>query len=628
MITRNHSTQLIWFLSFVTFCGLGHSQAIAANPSNKKFDDGIAIHGKAYADALASQAQALYETANAEILQFVKAVQDNKVARLNWKSLGANDVHIGQLRRLGEQLEILGETAGLDYRLRADALMKTSGDIIDAFRATPESQKQLDPVRLQLARTAPDRDREAEKLVKLATEGKWEAAEAELYRYFDQLGVATACLFNPEQIPIYKPFDQVRAAIDAAMRRARSAKAKQLLTERRQAEAPDFTSLLRETAAAAASLATSGTVALDGATLTGPEAIGKFGERWAEIQVRAIHCQALDGLLAGSSGAYDGAGIAPAGPAAATAANGGAIAAEFAKFNQEMMQALARLIEADAQRVGGPDAVRLYVEYLRASAPLVRRSANRRLGSVLDPALRSLAARAPQFPVEVAAYAEATDDLLRWRGRVAQSLAAARAEDFPAIDGLMFEATRSGSGYTGLYPEQNAVPEVAALLASAPQVMPRPIELLQGKQAHAVDVVRLANNGPVAVARFLVRSYVNVPAPLDLAAETDALKFDLMVTDDLPAISLSAAMAIDSAERGDLAAVGGTIANQYLESMATRFAALPTVASILTPLGTMPSGSPGQFRVDQVLMRFDLTPSWAQHDFFFVELTPPETPAE
>ena len=112
--------------------------------------------------------------------------------------------------------------------------------------------------------------------------------------------------------------------------------------------------------------------------------------------------------------------------------------------------------------------------------------------------------------------------------------------------------------------------------------LPRPIERLQGKPAQALDIVRLGNEGPVAIARYHVRSYANIPAPLDLAAETDALKFDLMVGDNLPAISMLAAVAVDSAERGDLAAVGGTITNQYLESLTTRFAALPTAASILT----------------------------------------------
>ena len=71
-----------------------------------------------------------------------------------------------------------------------------------------------------------------------------------------------------------------------------------------------------------------------------------------------------------------------------------------------------------------------------------------------------------------------------------------RAKEYPSIDSLMFEATRSDDTYRGLYPvpQLRPDPKVAALLASAPEVMPRPIERLQGQRAHALDVVRLGEN--------------------------------------------------------------------------------------------------------------------------------------
>ena len=401
-----------------------------------------------------------------------------------------------------------------------------------------------------------------------------------MYRFLDQLGVGTACLYNEEQAPIYAPFNEIQSAIETAMRGARTVQAKKLLSQRRQAETPDFAGVLREMQAAATSLSTSGTVSMDGAALTGPEAITKFGERWAEVQVKAIRCRTLDWLLTKSFGEYGGPS-----DSGGDAQNASQIVTDYAKFNTEMMKSLARLISADANRVAGPDAVRLYVEYLQASAPLIRRSANQNLAPVINPALQTLARRAPQFDVEIAAYAEGTADLLRWSGRVARGLAVARAEEFPSIDSLMFNATISGAGYTGLYPEQGAVPNVASLLASAPQVMPRPIQRLQGKKAHALDVVRLGGNGPVAIARYRVRSYANVPAPLDLAAETDALKFDLMVAENLPPISMLAAVAIDSAERGDLAAIGGTITNQYLESTDYTFCRTPAGCQYYDALG-------------------------------------------
>jgi len=616
----SNAQRYLFLLTTLLVCGLGiHHRAALANPSNKDFDAGVAVHGKGLAATLAKEAQGLYETSNAATLKFAEAAKAGKVDRLSWKSLGQNDVRLDQLRRVARQLELLGETAGVDYRLRADSLFKTTGDIINAFRATPSAQKQMDQVRLLITKQAPIRAREIEKLTKMAGDGKWEAAETEMYRFLDQLGVATTCLFNPEKQPIYSPFSQVKSAIDDAMRRARHAQAQQSLTERRQAETPDFAGMLRDVESAITSLAATGTVDVDGASISGPEAITAFGERWGEIQVRAIRCRTLDWLLGNSMEAYAGAAVDP---------TPSKIVAEFASFNNEMSKALRRLIEADASRVNGADAAKLYVAYLKTCAPLIRRSVNQSLAPTLNPALQSLANRAPQFPVEIASYTEGTADLLRWRARVARNQALARAEAYPSIDSLMFSATQSDADYQGLYPEQGANPKVASLLTSAPQAMSRPLERLQGKPAHALDVVRLGETGPVAIARYRVRSYANIPAPLDLAAEIDALKFDLMVSDELPALSMLAAVAIDSAQRGDLASVGGTIANQYLESLTTRFAALPTAASILTPLGSIPVEQAQSGYRNQMLMRFDLKPTWAQHDFFFVEFAAPATSAE
>jgi hypothetical protein len=47
-----------------------------------------------------------------------------------------------------------------------------------------------------------------------------------------------------------------------------------------------------------------------------------------------------------------------------------------------------------------------------------------------------------------------------------------------------------------------------------------------------------------------------------------------------------------------------------------------------TDLGTIPQENFDYGNRNQVLMRFDLTPSWGQHDFFFVEFAPPEPPTE
>ena len=105
-----------------------------------------------------------------------------------------------------------------------------------------------------------------------------------------------------------------------------------------------------------------------------------------------------------------------------------------------------------------------------------------------------------------------------------------------------------------------------------------------------------------------------------MSDQVSALKSDLMIEPAASALTLAAATSVRSAERGDLAAVGGEIAGHHLEGLITRFAALPDAASILVPLGVLPTEDLKQPLLTQMLMRFDLKPAWVQHEHFYFEL--------
>ena len=92
-----------------------------------------------------NRAQELYETSNSATINFGKAVQANRVARLGWKPLGQNEVRLEQLRRIGEQLELLGETAGVDYRMRAESLLSTTGEHYRCVSLYPRSTEATGP---------------------------------------------------------------------------------------------------------------------------------------------------------------------------------------------------------------------------------------------------------------------------------------------------------------------------------------------------------------------------------------------------------------------------------------------------------------------------------------------------
>ena len=129
-------------------------------------------------------------------------------------------------------------------------------------------------------------------------------------------------------------------------------------------------------------------------------------------------------------------------------------------------------------------------------------------------------------------------------------------------------------------------------------------------------------NGKSGVSRYSVGTYVTCRSLSgSCAAVIAALRTDLLVTDQTPPLSLAAAVAIDSAERGDAVTLGGTVSGLHLEGLITRFAGLPDTLWALETL-TM---SRANMKLDSgllpnVVVRFELQPRWAQHEYFFSDL--------
>ena len=237
--------------------------------------------------------------------------------------------------------------------------------------------------------------------------------------------------------------------------------------------------------------------------------------------------------------------------------------------------------------------------------------------------MRQLSGKAPTYDAEVAAYEVGTTELLRWRARAAKALTAAKLTEYQPLEKRLHENFKSEGNYRGLYPPQEAHVSSPTLLASAPVVLPPGSARVAGQHVVAWDVLRIAPQSKTAVARYRSRTYANVPAGLDLGAELESLKFDLLVSEQAPPLTLASTVALDSAERGDLVAVGGDVVGNHLESVITRFAALPAAAHVLLPLGVLPSEDMTLMGLNQMLMRFDVQPRWVQHDHFFVELAAP-----
>ena len=607
-----HRNAAIVGTALFAVCGV-----LQANPSDQDFDAALAVHGKTLSPELQQRAQSLYETANEAMIGFAKAVNSSRDVRLDGKKLGRTHVALTQVHRLGGQLLLLGEPAGADYQARVGVLKQGLNRIIPAYQSSRAGQAFIETIRLQLRKQYPARMKTLVNVQQLATQQKWAQAEEVLYRLLDMLETGTVFLSSAEHQSIYDPFEEVRGAVDRAMFRSRMVQANEILRQSRRAQTPDFAGVDAQMKTAAQALTQSAKVPWAEESLTGPELVDRFGQKWREIQVMSLRCQALDWAMQfRASDMYEGEGDS-------SIDKRDAISGPMRQFTASVEQAIAQAIDADAQRASAEDAIRLYHEYLRVLAPLARQAERRGLASVVEPPLEKLASKSDAFAQEVAAYRAATDELLRWRRRVAAGRAAGQATSYPSVEKPFFEATRNEGEYRGLFPEKDADPRFPALQASAPQVMPVATERLMGQTVAVHDVIRLPGQSRVAIARYRMRTYANVPTNLNVASELDALKYDLLVSDQAFPLTLAAMQSLTSAERGDFSAVGGTISGLHLESLITRFASLPEPAAVLMPLGVLPREDV-EYRIhSQMLMRFDIQPHWAQHDHFFIALAPP-----
>ena len=173
--------------------------------------------------------------------------------------------------------------------------------------------------------------------------------------------------------------------------------------------------------------------------------------------------------------------------------------------------------------------------------------------------------------------------------------------------------------YRGLYIPSDTSPNRAVLTASCPQIIPTASQRALEQPILVRDLAGLTG-GKLAVARYHSRHYATLPLP-DAAAELTRLQQELMVTAQQPAMTLEAAIAVDSAQRGNYVAAGGLVKGVHLEGLIPRFAALRPEAQQLAALGPLPVEPPPFGFISHVLVRLDVAPAWVQHRYFFLSVS-------
>jgi len=144
---------------------------------------------------------------------------------------------------------------------------------------------------------------------------------------------------------------------------------------------------------------------------------------------------------------------------------------------------------------------------------------------------------------------------------------------------------------------------------------------LVGKTVTAQRFHGLPTSKKIDISHYANRSVFQVNVDDRLDAELEVLRAELLVTDASLPLTLAAAAAVTTAERGDLVAVGGSYEQVVLDGLVSRFSQLRTSA---WPMAFSEKAWDDAATVDeplkQVLMRFVLKPAWLQHEYMFVEV--------
>lgn len=584
--------------------------ALWANPSQQTPDASMALHNLLNARELLAKAQPVMEKCATTIPKLPAEPAKNSP-----QVLSELHVLLRQLGRLAEELQMQGEPAGYDYAKRLELLRTRFKQIVEAYKVSPAGTQQAAKVRqfMNQPKNVQARNEAGRKIAQLKQEQRWAEAYAFIEDALDKLVAYTVFLPTEEERSLLAAFNEPGTTIRTERNKLYRTQAQAALEPLAAAQLPNLAGLVGELTAAAGGLQTAATVPVGGQTLSGPQTLVHFGQQWRKVQLSLLRCRAID--WARRTQIPDLTYL----PTIATPPRFSA--EDYTRFGDDLVKGLASLIDAEAARAAGPEAAALYAAYLLAAAPLVCDAAEDKLPAALQPALEKLAAKLPALATDVQNYRAATGESLRWRERAARDQAAARADQYAPCEKLMTQATLTRDGMRGLYAQATEAAGQARLLGSCPELLTGAGPQLVGQKVIIQDVV---GAGKFGVSRYRQRHCAMIAFPT-VDEQVQLLKQALLVTEQLPPLSLEAAAALHAAQQGYFVSAGGVTGNVYVEGLIPRFAVLGDnpAAYALVALGALPAEPPDQGLLNHVLLRFDVTPAWVQQRHFFVDLSQP-----
>ncbi len=594
-----------WIVSIGAVLILGNHAV--ANPTGTKPYQPLAVHGT-------------IEGAKAEVARLYELYQQQEKTLLLGEKRKSNPASIPATQlakiyaeswRAGQQathLTLMGEPAGGDLQKKFGLIQTESRVLIELYRKTPKGAQVVKKILQQLKRQKPAVDRFLRQADKAVADGKLDSFEKLMYAKGMPLLERCVYLTSNEQKPYWQPFTIV---LKRGVNRLNETRRQEYLAM----GAAEIAKQIRgatEFAAAAnrirAEIAATGKATLsEGVEGDAAESLGHVVDLWAKASLGLCRAAALQWAFTNQATVN--------------------IQPTPEKLESDATNALVSLIEAAAESPNQSDIPRLYSNLLKQVTYADRRSSESTdLIQKCRPALNQLAAKDPNLPARLSAYRRATQEPLSWRRAFAAQQAERLSDDFRSTHSMMGskDPVVSSGGVSSLRSLRSGFETAAptTFRSTADSMVQQAAASLVNAPVTAESAIRLTPTSRTIVTPIQVQCYVSSSVPEPSEAQLADLRTSLVVSDTHGPLSLAAADAISSAELRDFVAIGGLIREIHLESLVTRFATIPDVASALIPLGESAAMPQLAFPRMQTCWRLNIDPQWAHHEYFTVRVDP------
>jgi hypothetical protein len=530
------------------------------------------------------------------------------------RNVGKAFVEHRRLERLCRQLIMLGETTGYGFEERSDVVGDLLEKVRDNVRSNPDNSKAI-AKELKVLKIAATRMKGSlKKIAKMRQAKNWTEAEKMILAVTDDLREMRIWAKKKTDIrSLLDGYDDESRRVSEGVHQRRRTMVTTQLIECRDRNRVDLKKTTKAISTAIFAVGKKGVADWNENTLTGPELLGTIGRLWRKIQRDSMRLRAINW----TRGRVDGAAVSR---------DIKKIETSYKKFHDGMIKSIGQLISSDAKRANEQDAPALYRAYIKTIALLLARGDRKTLERAVASPLKKLASKSSTLQADIKAYRSMTEEILQWRRQVADSIAAHLLDEQPSTlksvmnDAFMADRDRE---YEGLFSSATSHPSLRGPIAPVMRYAAEPLrdqEILVESQFVATGAVEARK----WTSWYQRGSFVETTGEIDLSAATKALEDDLLASDGVEPLTLTAAVALQRAKLGDLADLYGTIKEVELLSMLNLYRSLPADGETLFPLGALSKvRSRGEAVVRAVSVRVTIAPQWVRTPYFVVEMDRP-----